>query len=1034
MAARPRSSSTPGLRDSLTSTTFLELSPRCSSKMDKGKGRAVESEQPCIGARQSSLRHTRSVKDRKPASPVRPRTSVASSASRPDSALDQHAAAQRPASALSQSASATSTFASAAPSLSFSRSDSDVAEGDTEEAAHLSHRQEAAAALALDFSHPDSPKLHASQLLHPYSVSPVDTLHPFANADKLAPAAATGAGGGGVYRMLRQAASATNLNRWRMRKESSSISGETVRAYAAQAEREAGAAPRPSEERSFLPEFSPEMVSQRGWRRALSRPTTSDGFKTLAVPTAAAGLEGRRSSGARPNPSAWERNADALPGDSLHPYSYGAAPSKSQGSIRAMFNRRRKSIDDRASAEPQGTPPLPRPNPGESQWEANLRDMEARERKERQKAERMASLASEFSLERPEHSVRKFKSVGPASAAAQHGSLRGMFDLPGTPAPPQQQAPDAKGKGKARETTTPAVAAQQQLMPVVPKQSRSISGMVGAQVVAKLGPHISPNPTSSRSSSSNSTAHAMTHRRTSTNSSASSSIMESGAAPTKRAKSTGGDASFFSPDSSAGGSSNGRPRGDSVASSAAHSSPRVRWGGEDRIAPPRSSGLGLQLGLSMEGFDGDEDAPGPSQPHQAQGLARMLNHVVLSDIGEASAAPTPESHTVPLAPASSHPFASAFAPSPSASAAAHVGTRPRASSSGADSTAAKSSSHATLRPPVPSFIAQRSTALELLRQLPPLASYTAECLSDSAKAGGAALQAPWTDARAKLLSCSSPKEALPKSWIAYVRAYARGDIDMSSAPPPRSAPLVQRAVRRSAATPTLDAAASPAKSLRGRSSAASMRAGFDAPGALHKGIGLELFPASPQPGALAASPSTTSLGAEQRSYGGLRSPKMLKKKSKSREVMRMPVEDAEENLREAEEAAAVGGEGDIRAPRPPFEAHRLVLARSVRGAATAQPSARLQTIVERLAGALDTSYAGVHLLLDEESVVLAQAGQDAGACPNLDVFGSSAHAQQPASTLAAPPTQLRDLTLDAHAILSRRGAPCVVPDLAKDWR
>lgn len=381
----------------------------------------------------------------------------------------------------------------------------------------------------------------------------------------------------------------------------------------------------------------------------------------------------------------------------------------------------------------------------------------------------------------------------------------------------------------------------------------------------------------------------------------------------------------------------------------------------------------------------------------------------------------------------------------------------------------------------------RSSPVQVqLSSLPPLTTMVDDCLSMAWHTSG---DDPWQGVKAKPLTASSSKDVVPKSWASYIKAYSRGELDLSNPPAPRSAPLVKRARPRAspnpnAGTPSFSSPSPSARPLNHQSSNNSIASAFELPTATNKGIGLDfgtsksrdrdvgsratlrspscdaLFSYSPSssPTSWMPTPSTATKGTSPRfATASPKSPKFNLRKTKSREMLRMPEEDVEEIRTQAEEISAVGGMGDIRAPRPAWEAKRNHAAKELLDAyrreshqggghnasfTSRRPNARLEAIVERLAVSMGCSYAGVQLLLSDEAIVLASSGLDEGAraslevfsTPRIDSFGEADQAFRPTDSLLKGQKLWRDRTLDAHTILCRNATPLVIEDLSQDWR
>ena len=296
---------------------------------------------------------------------------------------------------------------------------------------------------------------------------------------------------------------------------------------------------------------------------------------------------------------------------------------------------------------------------------------------------------------------------------------------------------------------------------------------------------------------------------------------------------------------------------------------------------------------------------------------------------------------------------------------------------------------------------------------------------------------PWGSERerSKLLSSASSRDAIPKSWAGYVRAYAKGDLDLNNPPAPRSAPLVKKAVPRS--SPGIGSSPS-TSSLVPQSPSSPMRQGLRGKascGSLGSHQELAASLSSREYANIPTLPPTPPLHASLRDR--LPSPRFGIRRSRSREVvhenMKLPRDDLDDIRLQAEELAAVGGMGDIRGPRPVWEADRNASAKEYIDILHNRPNPKLTSIVEKLAEKLKVSYAGAQILMGDQTILLASSGLDEGArvslevfsTPRLDSFGDGADEGK-----VLP----RDRTLDAHTILNRDGVPLVIPDLSQDWR
>lgn len=321
--------------------------------------------------------------------------------------------------------------------------------------------------------------------------------------------------------------------------------------------------------------------------------------------------------------------------------------------------------------------------------------------------------------------------------------------------------------------------------------------------------------------------------------------------------------------------------------------------------------------------------------------------------------------------------------------------------------------------------------------LPALTSHLDSCL----KANRKNCTDPWGNdkERCKLLSASSPRDAVPKGWSGYIRAYARGDFDLNHPPAPRSAPLVAKAIPRaspmigsnpsmtslkgsltSTATPYPSSSYGSRSRLESKDSLLSLNSFYEAHTTVFSNTNTLQHSTPPL---------------RQTLRDRLPSPRLPVRKSRSRDVvikesLRLSRDDNDDDddddmIRlQAEELVAVGGMGDIRGPRPLWERERNASAHLYldedRGS-----TPQLQSIVERLAKETGFSHVSIQLLVGEDSIILASFGTDKDACTIDDSLSCTNFKDK---------VKIRDQSLDAHTILQRDGAPLFIPDLTQDWR
>lgn len=315
--------------------------------------------------------------------------------------------------------------------------------------------------------------------------------------------------------------------------------------------------------------------------------------------------------------------------------------------------------------------------------------------------------------------------------------------------------------------------------------------------------------------------------------------------------------------------------------------------------------------------------------------------------------------------------------------------------------------------------AVQERAAEALNVLPPLSSLHKACLV----ASQLNWQGPWNEMQDEPLSASASSAEIPPLFAAYLRAYGRGEFEISNPPKPRLA-----AVPQSSALGTSDRYGN-----RGLSDLA--------PAAQSMGIGLDIdFPLPPDRNDKGTSHSRTgSHSLHSRNVSTMTA------------AFRAAEIDSSEDLfgpdRLAEDPVVLTElPADLRAPRPPFEAERqravnqYSSALGLDGNDIAQfHNIKLSTIAETLRSFLQVTQVRIQLISDDRVITLARSGQLPGedgeavrtpraserTALGISMFGNG----------TAPRTiSMRDESFESHVLLNRNGAPVVLEDLQRDWR
>ncbi|CAO1615383.1 unnamed protein product [Jaminaea pallidilutea] len=341
----------------------------------------------------------------------------------------------------------------------------------------------------------------------------------------------------------------------------------------------------------------------------------------------------------------------------------------------------------------------------------------------------------------------------------------------------------------------------------------------------------------------------------------------------------------------------------------------------------------------------------------------------------------------------------------------------------------------------PPALKQKSQVSTMLGALPPLSSLLDACLIASQAPG----KSPWQVTTHRPASTSSSQDRIPSSWNDFIRAYAAGDIDLSSPPQPREALM---AVHAAADPPLFEHA----RMASGESEA------LDAfPSS--SGIGLDFTFPMPPTRSRRDSERADDHGHTGRNTDSLGRTEDVMEAAASGSSLLAEADGLaqEDDLAKAQETATIGGLGDFKAPRPPFEAARQ-LATSVclesldfaSGPASSYHNANLLAIVERLASLLGAAEASIRLVSNDELITLARTGHTIGSAyedvmrtPRASEGGNEHWLDHSALGVSlfdtghqrgSSTTALRNDSLDGHAILSRQGAPVILNDVQGDWR
>lgn len=305
--------------------------------------------------------------------------------------------------------------------------------------------------------------------------------------------------------------------------------------------------------------------------------------------------------------------------------------------------------------------------------------------------------------------------------------------------------------------------------------------------------------------------------------------------------------------------------------------------------------------------------------------------------------------------------------------------------------------------------AVQERAAETLRALPPLQSLHKACLV----AGSQDRKSPWSDlADLPIVNASSSAECVPVAMGAYLRAYANGEFDISNPPKPRIAQM-------------------------------SQDQDIEGPPSAPVGIGLDLdFPLPPaRTGNTPSHSRNGSRAAHSRNASTL--------SAAFRAVENSLHGDAPDAVAYGQYAYA-GVQGDLRAPKPPFEPERARVTQQYLSAlgldgvdplAQAQRfrNSQLSTIVEALCGLLHVTQVRLQLVSEHESITLVRAGQypgedgEAVRTPRVSdggALGLTLSQSNNSPRLVFP----RNSSFDAHVLLSREGSPVVFEDVQRDWR
>ncbi|UZJ54493.1 hypothetical protein CBS101457_003813 [Exobasidium rhododendri] len=328
-----------------------------------------------------------------------------------------------------------------------------------------------------------------------------------------------------------------------------------------------------------------------------------------------------------------------------------------------------------------------------------------------------------------------------------------------------------------------------------------------------------------------------------------------------------------------------------------------------------------------------------------------------------------------------------------------------------------------ITPHSPEQTRRRLSIGDSVQHLPPLTSLYEECW----RVNHENQVSPWKSEheRSKLLSSISPREVIPKGWIAYMRAYAEGDIDLNNPPAPRNALLLDKVAPRTSLSDSLAAKVFTENPHDLQNSP------------LHPKRNLAVFFPEQEYNVLPSLPSTPPL--LQDILESVSSPPIAECKNGSSVVhgkIGITKDDGEDLRTEASTLTELGGMGNIRAPQPTWETERNASAKEyVDLFHEARRNSILTVLVEDLADQLEVNYASIQLLVGEERLLLATCGQeevsrvssDNFSTPRLDSFDFTLEEKR--ST-----TPSKENILDFHTILVRDGNPLLIPELSDDWR
>ncbi|CAO1619881.1 unnamed protein product [Parajaminaea phylloscopi] len=374
---------------------------------------------------------------------------------------------------------------------------------------------------------------------------------------------------------------------------------------------------------------------------------------------------------------------------------------------------------------------------------------------------------------------------------------------------------------------------------------------------------------------------------------------------------------------------------------------------------------------------------------------------------------------------SPHPFS--FVSRPALRTTKSSGATPSISPTSSQSGSKGQQSDATNAHPARMRILQ-DHAIKTLSTLPPLSSLLDACIV--ASKGG--VIDPWLNMSHRPLTASASSAHLPPSWPEYIKAYARGDFDISQPPKPVYTPHESSYESVHSRGETLSSAMHP--------SHVRVHSG-DKFGPNIDDLAFPMPPTRPDGG---GTPSQSVLGSpasltqslpHQPESHGLAHWAVSQKDSCPDQIPDQP------------------NSALCEAPRPHFEDDRQSAVSQLMAALGLNMphprplyhNATLSAIVARLGRVLSARDTSIQLISEDELITLAQSKAspeedvDIMRTPRPEGNGQACSGALGVDLFAFDPQNssgdaVRDATLQAHVILSRSGAPVIIRDVGADWR